>query len=139
MTSPTALDLAEQLTAGARTPEQRAALSLLLGLPYVYARADAAERWYGQTPGNPPYVRWDRVAADIDSGAVPVSRGERAALVLAASIAGRRPVVLAEVLPMLDDGLAAALVMALHSLVAPISTPAPDHVRFTGAEDRDAA
>lgn len=134
-TSP-ALDLAERLTAGARTPDQRAALSLLLALPYVYARSDAAERWYGQTPGNPPFVRWDRVAADVDSGAVPVSPGERAALVLAASIAGRRPVVLAEVLPLLDDGLAAGLVVALHTLVSPVTTPAPDHVRFAGGEER---
>lgn len=135
------LDLAERLTAGARTPEQRAALSLLLGLPHLFARTDVTSRWYDDTlaAAHPPLVRWDRIAADADRGLVPMSTGERAALLLAASIAGRHPVVLAEVLPLLDDALAAGLVVALHTLVTRPATPAADHLRFAGQADRDAA
>lgn len=135
---PDALTLAERLTAGARTPEARAALTLLLSMPTLYTRRDVLTRWYDDRLAghHPPIVRWDQVAADADRGMVPMSTGERAALLLASSIAGRQPVVLADVLGYLDHTLAATLVVALHHLVAPPVTPAAPHQRHAGAEDR---
>lgn len=139
----TALDLAALLERGARDPLQRAALALLLGIVGVYDRIDVADRWYKIHPEFGPHapfgeVLWHRVAADADRGLVPLSPGERAVLLLAASLAVGHRVDLAELLPLLDDQHAAGLVVGIHSLLRPRDpiTSEWDAVRFAGQGDR---
>lgn len=142
MNTPT---LAELLERGHRAPLARAALSLLLGLFGLWDRVDVVERWYEQHAergAHPSFalVRWHVVAADADRGdVVPMSPGERAVLLLAASLATGHRVDLAELLPLLDDTHGATLTMAVYSALRgrdPV-TSEWDGLRFAGQEDRD--
>lgn len=139
-----ALDLAAALERGTRAPLHRAALALLLSLTHLYDRVDVVARWYTfpAGPGTPfGFVQWATVAADADRGVVPMSTGERAVTLLAASLADGHRVDLAELLPLLDDPHAADLIMAVHAVVSGRDPVAPaqrnGHERFAGQVDRD--
>lgn len=143
MKSPT---LAALLERGTRAPLVRAALTVLLSLWGLYDRQDVTARWYDIHPergAHPSFalVRWDVVASDADRGTIPMSTGERAALLLAASLASGHRVDLAELLPLVDEERYATLTMALYSILRrrdPV-TSAWDELRFAGQADRDHA
>lgn len=132
------LDLAEALTRGARAPLARAAVALLLQLFGFYDRADLVDRWYRRRIDGRMLVDWHQVADDADTMAVPMSDGERAVLLLAASLAVGYRVDLASALGQIDDQHGAALIMAVYSVKAtrdPL-TGAWDELRFAGQDDR---
>lgn len=115
-TSPT---VAARLASGARSIPSRAALVVLTSTPFLYDRSDVVKRWYyPAAPGEdgPLAVDWNTAAADVRSGDVPVSDGERAVVLLAASIAGVGTVNLATVFRHLDRDNAAALLSAFAAL-----------------------
>lgn len=136
--------LGQLLERGHRAPLARAALILLLSLHTLWDRVDVLGRWYDVHPelgAHPAFavVRWDQVAADADRGGVPMSPGERAVLLLAASMGAGHRVDLAELLPFMDEGHGTGVVMALYSVLRgrdPI-TSEWDSIRFAGQEDRD--
>lgn len=135
------LDLAEQLTRGVTAPLERAGLSLLLGLIGVWDRLDVVPRWYAwPAKGAPDYavVRWDRVADDADRGAVPLSPGERAVLLIAASLANGYRVDLGAALPSVDSSHAAGLILALYTLNTSSfdDTARLRHLALAGQDDR---
>lgn len=135
------LDLAEQLTQGVTAPLERAGLSLLIGLFGLWDRVDVVPRWYAwPAQGAPEYavVRWDRVADDADRGAVPMSPGERAVLLIAASLADGYRVDLASCLPAIDSTHMAALTMALYTLKSAgfDDTARLRHLALIGQADR---
>lgn len=139
----TSLDLAARLERGTRAELQRAALSLLLALHHLFDRVDVLERWYEQhqAQGNHPafaVVRWERVAADADRSAVPMSPGERAVLLFAASLACGHRIDLAELLPHMDSVHAAGLTVALYSALRgrDAVTSEWSEIRFAGQDDR---
>lgn len=137
------MELATLLERGTRAPLARAALIVLLSLHGLWDRYDVVERWYqrhDERGAHPAFAKilWDQVAADADRGAVPMSTGERAALLLAASLASGHRVDLAELLPLIDDGLFATLTTGLYSVLRrrdPV-TSEWDSIRFAGQEDR---
>lgn len=139
--------LAELLERGARAPLARAGVLLLVGLYGLFDRADVLDRWYtrhDERGAHPAFalVRWDAVAADADRlDHVPMSPGERAVLLLAASLADGYRVDLASLLPLLDDQHAATLITAVYSTLRardPL-TYQWDELRHAGAADRDDA
>lgn len=133
----TSIDLFERLTAGARTVEQRAALVVLTALQFLATRADVVGRWYAPAAGTALVVDWHMVADDLQTGAVPMSRGERAALGVAASLAGVHPVRLADALGALDDSVLAAVLSALYVLGGDRAAGIqPERARFAGQEAR---
>lgn len=138
------LDLCALLGRSSRAPLVRAALSLLIGLYGLYDRSDAVARWYRIHPergAHPAFaeVLWDVIASDADRGdQVPMSDGERAVLLLAASLATGYRVDLARLLPLLDDTHAAALTMAVYSALRgrDAITSEWSALAFAGQEDR---
>lgn len=113
------IDYASRLTAGARSVQSRAALVVLTSTPFLYDRSDVVGRWYfrvGTGDDAPLAVDWQAAAADARSGDVPMSDGERAVVLLAASIAGAGAVNLASVFRQIDADNAAALMTALAAL-----------------------
>lgn len=135
------LNLLDQLLNGVRAPLERAGLSLLVGLAGLWDRVDVVPRWYAwPAKGAPDFavVRWDRLADDADRGAVPMSPGERAVLLIAASLADGYRVDLASVLPALDSGHMSGLQLALYM----INTTGLDqnahlrHMALAGQADR---
>lgn len=136
------LELADAVVRGARSPLHRAAVTLLIGLAGLYDRVDVCGRWYHWPIAAAPrhaVVLWDKVAADAERGRVPMSDGERAVLLIAASLGDGYRVDLASLLPLVDDGHAANLLLALYTVktVTPELDPrALGHLRFAGQADR---
>lgn len=139
--------LGQLLERGTRARLVRAGLAVLLSLHGLWDRADVVDRWYVVHPeqgAHPAFalVLWDQVAADADRGMTDragISTGERAALLLAASLAAGYRVDLAELLPLVDDHLYATFTAALYSTLRgrdPV-TGQWDELRFAGQDDRD--
>lgn len=142
----TNLDLAAALVNSARAPLARAAVALLLQLYGLFDRVDVVDRWYTRHNAPRPggelvdlvvVVDWHQVADDADRGAVPMSDGERAVLLVAASLAVGYRVDLASALPLLDSTHAAGLIAAVHSAVTGRDPIGTSYERFAGQEDRD--
>lgn len=139
-------NLATLLERGTRAPLLRAALTVLFSLNGLWDREDVVPRWYDVYPerGSHPsfaVVRWDQVAADADrahTGRALISTGERAALLLAASLGCGHRVDLAELLPLLDDGLYATFTTGLYSALRgrDAVTGQWDELRYAGQADR---
>lgn len=144
----TNLDLAAALVNSARAPLARAAVALLLQLYGLFDRVDVVDRWYTRHNAPRPggelvdlvvVVDWHQVADDADRGAVPMSDGERAVLLVAASLAVGYRVDLASALPLLDSTHAAGLIAAVHSAVTGRDPIGTGYDRFAGQDERDAA
>lgn len=136
----TTLGIMEALTNGARSPFHRAAVFLLCGLAGLFDRTDVMRRWYDVSPSRRvATVRWDVIAADADAdaGPIPMSTGERAVLLLAASLADGYRVDLGYVLPFIDTTHAGNLIAAVHMLCQPdqVDPRALAHAAMTGQDD----
>lgn len=136
------IELSDRLAGGARDHRQRAAITLLLTLPYLATREDVVPRWYRPvavpvTPaGGALVVDWHQVAADVHGLHVPMSPGERSMLQIAASLVGADLVSLGDVLTHLDSHNAASLIVALYTVTSGDSVGIDSHARFAGQVDR---
>lgn len=113
--------LTAALCASATDPAERAAVTILTGLPHkLFARPDIRAHFYEECEGpiRVAVVGWSGLYRDIIAGQVPLSRGERRMLLVACSMATvGLPVSLAELLTGLDAPNTALLVTAVQQML----------------------